>query len=63
MPPRYLVSVKGGIRFDQGFQRLSRGRRNDVSPLGSTLHDEVLKTYQEGVHDMEIVRTFDWSAK
>jgi hypothetical protein len=61
MHPRYLISIKGGIRYDQGFQRLPKGRRNDVSPLGSALHDEVLRTYQEGEHDMEIVRVFDRS--
>lgn len=59
MHPRYLVSVKGGIRFDQGFQRLPKGRRNDVSPLGSALHDAVLRIYQEGEHDMKIVRTYE----
>ncbi|WP_291983253.1 MULTISPECIES: hypothetical protein [unclassified Candidatus Accumulibacter] len=59
MHARYLVSIKGGIRYDQGFQRLPKGRRNDVSPLGSVLHDHVLKTYHEGEHDMEIVRAFE----
>jgi hypothetical protein len=62
MHPRYLVSIKGGIRFDQGFQRLPKGRRNDVSPLGAALHVEVLKTYQEDEHDMSIVRVFEKSA-
>lgn len=61
MHPRYLLSIKGGIRFDQGFQRLPKGRRNDVSPLGKSLHGEVLKTYYEGQHDMKIVRRLDSS--
>lgn len=60
MHPRYLFSIKGGIRFDQGFQRLPKGRRNDVSPLGVQLLEEVLGTYQYGGHDMEIVRSFDY---
>lgn len=60
MHPRYLLSIKGGIRFDQGFQRLSKARRNDVSPLGKALHGEVLEIYHEGRHDMEIVRRLDF---
>lgn len=63
MHPRYLVSIKGGIRYDQGFQRLPKGRRNEVSPLGAKLHDEVLKTYHEGEHDMKIVRVYEWDSQ
>ena len=54
MHPRYMFSIKGGIRYDQGFQRLSKDRRNEVSPVGASLHDELLKTYHEGGHDMVI---------
>lgn len=58
MHPRYLFSIKGGIRYDQGFQRLSKGRRNDVSPIGEKLHLELIKTYHEDGHDMRIERVF-----
>lgn len=59
MHPRYLFSIKGGIRFDQGFQRLPKGRRNDVSPLGAQVLEDVLATYRDGGNDMEVVRTFE----
>lgn len=59
MHPRYLFSIKGGIRFDQGFQRLPKGRRNDVSPLGAAVHDELMRTYHEGAHDMQLERAFE----
>jgi hypothetical protein len=59
MHPRYMFSIKGGIRYDQGFQCLSKGRRNDVSPLGRSLHEEVLRIYHEGEHDMRIEKVFE----
>lgn len=60
MHPRYLLSIKGGIRYDQGFQRLPKGRRNDVSPMGAQPHAEALKTFHEGGHDMRIEREFEY---
>lgn len=60
MHPRYLLSIKGGIRYDQGFQRLPIGRRNDVSPIGAKLHGEVLKTFHEDCHDMRLERVFEY---
>lgn len=55
MHGRYLLSIKGGIRFDQGFQQLADGRLADVGPVGQSVHDELLNTYFEGRHDMRIV--------
>ena len=44
---RYLLSIKGGIRFDQGFQRLPQGRRADVAPIGEQLHAELLDQFKD----------------
>ncbi len=55
MHGRYLLSIKGGIRLDQGFQKLPEGRRVDVGPIGKTTHDEQLGIYFEDKHDMQIV--------
>lgn len=57
MHGRYLLSIKGGIRFDQGFAQLPQGRRMDVGPIGSRLHDELLGIYLEGKHDMKVLKT------
>jgi hypothetical protein len=56
MHDRYLFSVKGGIRFGQGFQSLTNSRRVDVSPVGKSVLDDLLKTYLENEHDMNILR-------
>ena len=45
MHARYLLSIKGGIRFDQGFQRLPKNRKVDISPIGKQLHDELLEQF------------------
>lgn len=55
MHGRYLLSIKGGIRFDQGFQKLAVGRFADVGPVGRSVHDDLLNIYFDGKHDMQIV--------
>jgi hypothetical protein len=55
MHDRYLLSIKGGIRFGQGFQELPQGRHVDVGPVGKTTHDALLDIYFDGKHDMRVV--------
>ena len=57
MHGRYLLSIKGGVRFDQGFAKLPKGRRMDVGPIGQQAHNELLTIYLEGKHDMVVVQT------
>lgn len=52
---RYLLSIKGGIRLDQGFQQLPAGRRVDVGPVGRAIHGDLLDLYFDGKHDMKVV--------
>jgi hypothetical protein len=54
-----MISIKGGIRFGQGFQRLSKGR-NDVSPLGVAVHQDLIKTYHDGEQDMKVHYEFQY---
>jgi hypothetical protein len=54
MHARYLLSIKGGIRLDQGFQQLPKGRRVDVSPVGKDIHMNLLDIFFDGKHDMQI---------
>jgi hypothetical protein len=55
MHGRYLLSIKGGIRLDQGFKQLNKGRQVDVGPIGSkTTHDALLDIYFDGRHDMRV---------
>jgi len=44
---RYLLSIKGGIRFDQGFQTLRHSRKTDVAPIGQDLHNNLLECFKE----------------
>ena len=55
MHGRYLLSIKGGIRLDQGFQKLPEGRQVDVGPIGKTVHDALLDIYCDGKHDMRVI--------
>lgn len=55
MHGRYLLSIKGGIRLDQGFQKLPEGRHVDVGPIGKTVHDALLDIYCDGKHDMRVI--------
>ena len=55
MHDRFLLSIKGGIRFGQGFQQLPQGRHVEVGPVGKTTHNALLDIYFDGKHDMRVV--------
>jgi hypothetical protein len=54
MHARYLLSVRGGIRFDQGFQAPSGIKRMDVAPLSPATHRQLMLEYVSGEHDMKL---------
>lgn len=56
MHDRYLLSLKGGIRFGQGFRSMTNGKEFDVSPVGKEVLEKRLKTYLENEHQMQIFR-------
>jgi hypothetical protein len=55
---RYLLSIKGGIRLDQGFQQLPTGRKVDVGPVGHAIHGELLDLFFDGKHDLKVLHRF-----
>lgn len=61
MHGRYLLSIKGGIRLDQGFQQLPEGRHVDVGPIGKTTHNALLDIYFDGKHDMRVVERLSFN--
>ncbi len=54
MHGRYVLSIKGGVRLDQGFQQLPAGRQVDVGPIGKVIHNELLDIFFDEKHDMRI---------
>lgn len=62
MHGRYLLSIKGGIRLDQGFQKLPEGRRVDVGPIGKATHNEQLDIYFDGKHDMQVTQHIEFDS-
>lgn len=51
---RYLLSECGGIKFDQGFQKLPEGRTNMVSPIGFDLHQTLFQKFSLRKFDLKI---------
>ena len=51
---RYLLSECGGIKFDQGFQKLPDGRTNIVSPSGVDLHKNLFQKFSHQKFDLKI---------
>lgn len=51
---RFLVTNKGGILFDQGFQVLSNGRRNIISAMSPSVQDEQFAKLSRGSIDMHV---------
>lgn len=60
MHGRYLLTLKGGVRLDQGFQQLPEGRYVDVGPIGKQIHSDLLDIYQDGKHDMKIIASCEF---
>jgi hypothetical protein len=54
MHGRYVLSIKGGVRLDQGFQQLPAGRQVDVGPIGKVIHNQLLDIFFDGKHDMRV---------
>lgn len=55
---RYLLTEKGGIQFDQGFQILRpSGKKNMVSPVGLDLHQKLFDRFTTGKNSFDVVKT------
>lgn len=57
MHGRYLLSIKGGVRLEHGFQMLPRGRKADISPVGKASFDSLISTYHENENDFGLVES------
>ncbi|WP_374603703.1 hypothetical protein [Niveibacterium sp.] len=51
MHARYLFGEIGGVRLDQGFQKLNRNV--EVGPIAERVLTTLLTTYKDGQHDMK----------
>lgn len=57
---RYLITEKGGIKFDQGFQRIRpKGRKNIASPIGENLHKTLFEKFSKMKNEFQISKTID----
>lgn len=61
MHGRRLLSIIGGIAFDQGF-RERRGRWNEASPMAGAVWEKYWKGFVEGEMDLNVVRVFSHSS-
>ena len=57
MHARFLLSRRGCIYFDQGFQLLPRGRRTLVGPVGPDVHAQYIEIYLNRKNDFTILRS------
>ena len=58
MHARYLLTEKGGIKFDQGFQRIRpKGGKNVISPVGADLHRNLQDKYFGKNYEFDVVDT------
>lgn len=55
---RYLLAIKGGIRFEHGFQIQPRKARVDICPINTTIHLTALSQFKDGLHDWKRVFEF-----
>ena len=55
MHDRYLLSIKGGIRFEHGFHKLPKGRMAHVAPIGRAAFESLLPIYFTNQNDFSLV--------
>ena len=53
--PRYVLTERGGMRFEVGLDEGAPGQTTDVSLLGETLHQERWQQYQRGTAAFDFV--------
>lgn len=52
------MTEKGGIKFDQGFQRIRpKGGKNVISPVGADLHRNLQDKYFGKNYEFDVVDT------
>lgn len=51
---RYLLSLRGAIRFEHGFQELTRNRTASVVPESLKSHFRLVSLFLEGRHDLGV---------
>lgn len=57
---RYMLTEKGGIKFDQGFQRVRPvGKKNMVSPIGHDLHLQLFRKFSRRENDFKVLETVE----
>ena len=57
---RYLLTDKGGLRYDRGFEAPIEPEVVDISIIDGALNRELCGLYLEDGHDLQVVETFAW---
>lgn len=58
--PRYMVSLRGGLRFDNGFEEFADNQVVDISTLDKYKCKEVYNLYAENAAGFKTVREVRW---
>ena len=57
---RYILTEKGGIKFDQGFQRIRPiSKKNVVSPVGRDLHQQLFHKFSKKENRFKVLETVE----
>jgi hypothetical protein len=59
---RYLLTDKGGVRYDKGFAVRHSPEIVDISLLDRQLHQQLLDIYRSSNEDLGIVESWAWMA-
>lgn len=59
---RYLLTQRGGLRYDKGFQVGNPPELVDVSLIDKQLHSDLYSFYSDNQPDLKISNTLTWIA-
>jgi len=57
---RYLLTSKGGLRYDKGFEAPREAQLVDISIIDRDLHSELYSLYLDRTHEFRIVDSWEW---
>lgn len=63
MHARYLVSAKGALHYDKGFEEATELRFVPVYPVERELHEQLCHLYLDGAHGFEVRHRFERPAR
>jgi hypothetical protein len=59
---RYLLTERGGLRYDKGFEASQPPQFVDISLLDRNIHEELIRLFADGQNGVDVIDTWTWES-